>query len=60
MICTSFHLKLSDSDGILAFEQTYHEAIKAAKISLKKVPPFTLPYTTTNIGSAVLGMDLVY
>ncbi|KAJ0006688.1 hypothetical protein Pint_29260 [Pistacia integerrima] len=38
--------------------KTIHEGIEALKISLKKVHPFTIPYVTTNIGSAVLAMDL--
>ncbi|KAJ0076267.1 hypothetical protein Patl1_33762 [Pistacia atlantica] len=38
--------------------KTYHEGIEASKISYKKVRPYTIPYATTNIGSAVLAMDL--
>ncbi|XP_044497161.1 3-oxoacyl-[acyl-carrier-protein] synthase II, chloroplastic-like isoform X2 [Mangifera indica] len=38
--------------------KTYYEGVEALTISYKKVNPFALLYSTTNLGSAVLAMDL--
>ena len=34
-------------------------AIEALRISYKKMNPFCVPFATTNMGSAMLAMDLV-
>lgn len=39
--------------------QVFHDAIEALKISYKKMNPFCVPFATTNMGSAMLAMDLV-
>ena len=37
----------------------FGNAIEALRVSHKKMNPFCVPFTTTNIGSALLAMDLV-
>ncbi|KAG5410024.1 hypothetical protein BRARA_B02146 [Brassica rapa] len=38
--------------------KVFHEAIQALKISYKKMNPFCVPLATTNMGSAMLAVDL--
>ncbi|KAK4269045.1 hypothetical protein QN277_022251 [Acacia crassicarpa] len=38
--------------------QVFSDAIEALRVSPKKMNPFCVPFTTTNIGSALLAMDL--
>ncbi|CAN6845293.1 unnamed protein product [Brassica oleracea] len=38
--------------------KVFHEAIQAFKISYKKMNPFCVPLATTNMGSAMLAIDL--
>ncbi|XP_057430242.1 3-oxoacyl-[acyl-carrier-protein] synthase II, chloroplastic isoform X2 [Lotus japonicus] len=38
--------------------QVFHDAIEALRISYKKMNPFCVPFATTNMGSAMLAMDL--
>lgn len=39
--------------------QVFNDAIEALRISYKKMNPFCVPFATTNMGSAMLAMDLV-
>lgn len=41
------------------FYQVFNDAIEALRISYKKMNPFCIPFATTNMGSAILAMDLV-
>ena len=41
------------------FNQTFQDGIEALRVSYKKINPFGIPFATTNIGSALLAMDLV-
>lgn len=41
------------------FCQVFNDAIEALRISYKKMNPFCIPFATTNMGSAILAMDLV-
>ncbi|KAI4380313.1 hypothetical protein MLD38_006518 [Melastoma candidum] len=36
----------------------FNDAIEAARISYKKISPFCVPFSPTNMGSAILAMDL--
>ncbi|KAJ6995508.1 hypothetical protein NC653_018092 [Populus alba x Populus x berolinensis] len=38
--------------------KVFNDAIEALRISYKKVNPFCVPFATTNMGSAMLAMDL--
>ncbi|KAJ6435222.1 hypothetical protein OIU84_000430 [Salix udensis] len=38
--------------------KVFNDAIEALRISYKKMNPFCVPFATTNMGSAMLGMDL--
>eukprot|EP00897_Mesotaenium_endlicherianum_P000631 jgi/Mesen1/10569/ME000085S09904 len=38
--------------------QVFHDAIAALKVSYKRMNPFCIPFVTTNMGSAMLAMDL--
>ncbi|GAB2291557.1 Protein TRANSPORT INHIBITOR RESPONSE 1 [Dionaea muscipula] len=38
--------------------RVFSDAIEALRVSYKKVNPFCVPFATTNMGSAVLAMDL--
>ncbi|XP_022750011.1 3-oxoacyl-[acyl-carrier-protein] synthase II, chloroplastic-like isoform X2 [Durio zibethinus] len=38
--------------------KVFNDAIEALRISYKKMNPFCVPFATTNMGSAVLAMDL--
>ncbi|CAN8234730.1 unnamed protein product [Cochlearia groenlandica] len=38
--------------------KVFYDAIEALKISYKKMNPFCVPFATTNMGSAMLAMDL--
>lgn len=40
-------------------EQVFNDAIEALRVSYKKMNPFCVPFATTNMGSAILAMDLV-
>lgn len=39
--------------------QVFSDAVQALRVSHKKMNPFSVPFTTTNIGSALLAMDMV-
>lgn len=39
--------------------QVFNDAIEALRISYRKMNPFCVPFATTNMGSAMLAMDLV-
>ncbi|XP_050261209.1 uncharacterized protein LOC126706004 isoform X2 [Quercus robur] len=39
--------------------KVFNDAIEALRISYKKMNPFCVPFATTNMGSAMLAMDLV-
>lgn len=38
--------------------KVFNDAIEALRISYRKMNPFCVPFATTNMGSAMLGMDL--
>ncbi|XP_058723167.1 3-oxoacyl-[acyl-carrier-protein] synthase II, chloroplastic-like [Vicia villosa] len=38
--------------------QVFHDAIEALRISYRKMNPFCVPFATTNMGSAMLAIDL--
>ncbi|KAG0485339.1 hypothetical protein HPP92_009418 [Vanilla planifolia] len=38
--------------------QVFNDAIEALRVSYKKMNPFCVPFATTNMGSAMLAMDL--
>ena len=40
-------------------EQVFNDAIEALRISYRKMNPFCVPFATTNMGSAMLALDLV-
>jgi len=44
---------------VLCIKQVFNDAIEALRISYKKMNPFCVPFATTNMGSAMLAMDLV-
>ncbi|KAK8460835.1 hypothetical protein SEVIR_2G399700v4 [Setaria viridis] len=39
--------------------KVFNDAIEALRVSYKKMNPFCVPFATTNMGSAILAMDLV-
>lgn len=39
--------------------QVFHEGIGALRVSYKKMNPFCVPFSTTNMGPALLAIDLV-
>lgn len=39
--------------------QVFNDAIEALRISYRKMNPFCVPFATTNMGSAMLALDLV-
>lgn len=43
----------------LLFTQIFQDGIEALMVSYKKMNPFCVPFATTNMGSAILAMDLV-
>ncbi|TKY72905.1 3-oxoacyl-of acyl-carrier-protein synthase II [Spatholobus suberectus] len=38
--------------------QVCHDGVEAFRVSYKKINPFLIPFATTNMGSAILAMDL--
>ena len=44
---------------MLYAEQVFNDAIEALRVSYRKMNPFCVPFATTNMGSAMLAMDLV-
>uniref|UniRef100_A0A8F9R570 3-oxoacyl-[acyl-carrier-protein] synthase I, chloroplastic n=1 Tax=Delphinium ajacis TaxID=37494 RepID=A0A8F9R570_DELAJ len=38
--------------------KVFSDALEALKVSCKKINPFSVPFTTTNMGSAILALDL--
>lgn len=44
---------------VLCGEQVFNDAIEALRVSYRKMNPFCVPFATTNMGSAMLAMDLV-
>lgn len=51
-----FLLKISI---MVCLKQVFNDAIEALRISYRKMNPFCVPFATTNMGSAILAMDLV-
>ena len=47
------------AEGVVLVWQVFHDAIEALSISYRKMNPFCVPFATTNMGSAMLAMDLV-
>lgn len=41
------------------FDQVFNDAIEALRESYRKMNPFCVPFASTNMGSAILAMDLV-
>ncbi|THU49701.1 hypothetical protein C4D60_Mb06t12330 [Musa balbisiana] len=41
-----------------SFPTVFNDAIEALRVSYKKMNPFCVPFATTNMGSAMLAMDL--
>jgi hypothetical protein len=39
--------------------QVFNDAVEALRISYRKMNPFCVPFATTNMGSAMMAMDLV-
>nr|CAB3458613.1 unnamed protein product [Digitaria exilis] len=39
--------------------KVFNDAIEALRVSYKKMNPFCVPFATTNMGSAILAMDLI-
>ncbi|CAI7733770.1 unnamed protein product [Closterium sp. NIES-53] len=39
--------------------QVFNDAVEALKVSYRRMNPFCIPFVTTNMGSAMLAMDLV-
>jgi 3-oxoacyl-[acyl-carrier-protein] synthase II len=39
-------------------EQVFNDAVEALRVSYRKMNPFCVPFATTNMGSAMLAMDL--
>lgn len=54
-------VNISTDDFIWYFDidQVFNDAIEALRVSYKKMNPFCVPFATTNMGSAMLAMDLV-
>ena len=46
-------------DPFFHIEQVFNDAIEALRVSYRKMNPFCVPFATTNMGSAMLAMDLV-
>lgn len=44
---------------MICFTQVFQDGVEAVMASSKKINPFYVPFVTTNIGSALLAMDLV-
>lgn len=44
---------------MLFLAQVFNDAIAALRTSYRKMNPFCVPFATTNMGSAMLAMDLV-
>lgn len=38
--------------------QVFHDAVEALRVSYRRMNPFCIPFVTTNMGSAMLAMDL--
>lgn len=51
-----FHLQIIDC---LLFDQVFHDGIEALQVSYKKLNPFCVPFATSNMGAAMLAIDLV-
>ena len=47
------------SEAGVLFWQVFNDAIEALRVSYRKMNPFCVPFATTNMGSAMLAMDLV-
>lgn len=55
-----FSIVLLTSYSIMVYcKQVFNDAIEALRISYRKMNPFCVPFATTNMGSAMLAMDLV-
>lgn len=54
-------VNISTDDFVWYFDidQVFNDAIEALRVSYKKMNPFCVPFATTNMGSAMLAMDLV-
>jgi len=57
-----FHDCLMDAwaEGVVLVCQVFNDAIEALRVSYRKMNPFCVPFATTNMGSAMLAMDLVW
>lgn len=51
-----FHLQIIDC---FLFDQVFHDGIEALQVSYKKLNPFCVPFATSNMGAAMLAIDLV-
>jgi len=43
----------------LLFDQVFYDGIEALQVSYKKLNPFCVPFSTSNMGAAMLAIDLV-
>ncbi|CAK7356478.1 unnamed protein product [Dovyalis caffra] len=44
--------------NVVALGQVHYEGVEALRVSYKKMNPFCIPFSTSNIGSAMLALDL--
>ncbi|XP_019159646.1 PREDICTED: 3-oxoacyl-[acyl-carrier-protein] synthase II, chloroplastic-like [Ipomoea nil] len=51
-------LKTTTSLASLGMEKIFIDAIEPLRVSYKKMNPFCVPFAATNMGSAILSMDL--
>lgn len=57
--CFRCMIRMCESEGGVWFWQVFNDAIEALRVSYRKMNPFCVPFATTNMGSAMLAMDLV-
>lgn len=57
--CFRWMIWMCESEGGALFWQVFNDAIEALRVSYRKMNPFCVPFATTNMGSAMLAMDLV-
>lgn len=55
----TFLFRSIDSFRLFVESKVFNDGIEALRISYKKMNPFCVPFATTNMGSAILAMDLV-
>lgn len=51
--------RLQDARLVPCSLQIFTDAIEALKTNYKRMNPFCIPFVTTNMGGAMLAMDLV-